>query len=139
MYSSSATTSTCLVRLQILLGVAPFSREISGYSFDYVPTFYIADLLLHEAHRHPYIERFAQMCLFAIRDEQFGNRAGAAWRQLFVCAFWPSLRCWRVRSPEETNDPLLLAKGETETIDEGIQEISNLGSGREQVSHETNG
>jgi len=63
--------------------------QIFGYSFDYVPIYFRKDLLLHEAHRHPYIERLAQVYLMVLRHKRFVTTAGAAWRQLAVVAYFP--------------------------------------------------
>jgi hypothetical protein len=57
-----------------------------GYAFDYVPSNFVKDLLVHEAHRHPYLERLAQVYLMKLRYKRFCSPAGAAWRQLAILA-----------------------------------------------------
>merc|ERR1711915_213546 len=53
---------------------------------------------MHEAHRHPYIERLALLCLMKLRcGERFGQRAGAYWRLLFVLCVFPWLQQYRLR------------------------------------------
>ena len=66
-----------------------------GYQFDYVPAYFINDLLVHEAHRHPYIERLAQIYLMKLRHRSFGGRACAVWRQLVVISYFPWLAKYR--------------------------------------------
>lgn len=72
-----------------------------GYSFDYVPSSFVKDLLVHEAHRHPYMERLAQMYLMKLKHpDSFGTPAGAAWRQLAVVALFPWMTQFRVLQSE---------------------------------------
>jgi hypothetical protein len=75
--------------------------QLFGYSFDYIPTHFTKDLLVHEAHRHPYIERLAQLYLMKLRHGTFVSDAGAAWRQLAVLALFPWLSKHRVLNKEK--------------------------------------
>jgi len=55
------------------------------------------DVLLHEAHRHPYIERIGYLYLLKIGcREHFGMQEGAAWRILFTLALFPWLGKFRL-------------------------------------------
>ena len=66
--------------------------QVFGYRFDTVPEKYTSEVLIHEAHRHPFMERLAAMYLMRLKHgEYFGNDAGAAWRKLFVLALMPWL------------------------------------------------
>lgn len=76
-----------------------------GWLFNRIPidTFPIAfrqDILIHEAHRHPYIERVGMILLLKLHNgSNFGCRACALWRILFVRALMPWLRKYRKRCP----------------------------------------
>lgn len=88
----------------------PFlSEDVSlyGYAFDYVPTNFIKDLLVHEAHRHPFIERLSQMYLMKFRHQsKFVNGAGAVWRQVFVQFLMPWLRKYRIMRTVRTRQSI---------------------------------
>lgn len=62
------------------------------------------DLLMHEAHRHPYLERIITMYMMKLKDDSFGNEAGACWRQLFVVALMPWMMKNRVFTEERLQE-----------------------------------
>lgn len=96
----------------------PFLAEnvsLFGYQFDYVPSNYIKEILLHEAHRHPFLERLSSMYLMRLRHkENFGNQACACWRQLFVLTLMPWLMKHRVFHEQRSEESLKDQKGERE-------------------------
>lgn len=72
--------------------------EAFGYRFDTVPQKYFTELLVHDAHRHPFIERLAAMYLMRLKHgEYFSNDAGAQWRVVFVLTLMP----WLVKFSQE--------------------------------------
>ena len=62
---------------------------------DPYPLMFRKDILSHEAHRHPYIERLGVMYMLALRYNDFGSSAGTCWRLLFVYALLPWMRKYR--------------------------------------------
>jgi hypothetical protein len=62
---------------------------------DHLPLTFRKDLLAHEAHRHPYIERLGLMYMLRLRHDDFGSIAGTYWRLLFIYALMPWMRKYR--------------------------------------------
>ena len=59
------------------------------------------EVLVHEAHSHPYIDRLCGIYLRRLRDGPlFGSRVGQVWRSAFVIGLCPWLIKYRVNSPE---------------------------------------
>ena len=60
------------------------------------------DLLVHDTHRHPYMERLNVLYMMKLRyGDKFGSRAGSAWRLIFVMALMPWLRRYRLDEDEK--------------------------------------
>lgn len=78
----------------------PFLSESAGFlagiELDPYPTIFRKDILAHEAHRHPYLERLGVMYLLKLGHDDFGNYAGTCWRMLFVYALVPWMRKHRI-------------------------------------------
>ncbi|EJK73318.1 hypothetical protein THAOC_05067 [Thalassiosira oceanica] len=75
--------------------------EIAGYQLDKFPFVFRKDMLLHEAHRHPYLDILGLIYMLKLRHKNdFGSPAGSCWRLLFVFALMPWLRKSRLRSDE---------------------------------------
>jgi hypothetical protein len=71
--------------------------RIGGLELDGYPTIHMRDVLLTEAHRHPYIEALGTMYLMKLRyAEDFGKNSGTCWRLVFVYALMPWLHKYRV-------------------------------------------
>ncbi|GKY96209.1 hypothetical protein MPSEU_000580800 [Mayamaea pseudoterrestris] len=98
--------------------------HVGGYAFDAVPIHFVKELLVHEAHRHPYIERITQMCLMRIKSKSFVNPAGAAWRQVFVQAFMPWLKKHRVLQEARIYAALQALDYRKEELEEGSKTVA---------------
>jgi len=71
--------------------------NLSFYTLDGLPNQFRKDMLLHDAHRHPYIESLGKTYLLKLRyGDKFGTRAGGAWRLIFCLALMPWLRRYRL-------------------------------------------
>lgn len=82
------------------------NRYLGGWlHLDIFPEYFIGDILMTEAHRHPYIERLGTMYLYKIKyGSEFATRAGCAWRLLFVTALMPWLQKYRIASRQIVNE-----------------------------------
>lgn len=74
-----------------------------GLTIDEDDEAFHVDLLLHEAHRHPYIERLAMLYLVKFHQgSKFASRDGSRWRLLVVLALMPWLQRYRtIQRPKE--------------------------------------
>ena len=76
--------------------------KVLGNGLDKVPISFKRDILVHEAHNHPYIERLGGLYLLRLRDgDGFGSKTGTAWRTLFTTALMPWLLRHKVNYNEE--------------------------------------
>lgn len=70
--------------------------NLFGYGFDKIAINFRKDILVTEAHRHPYLDRIGGMYLMRhAYGHKFGSNAGARWRQLFCAALMPWLKKYR--------------------------------------------
>lgn len=88
----------------ILCVFVTFQAEGVGVIFnsplDSYPMAFRRDLIIHDAHRHPWIERLGTMYMMKLQHGRtFGSRAGAAWRIIFTLALFPWLRKHRQLPP----------------------------------------
>jgi len=77
-----------------------------GYHFDSVPVHFRKEILVHEAHRHPYLERLGAMYLMRLRHKNFCSNAGSCWRQLFVVTLMPWLMKYHVDFEHRCSDAI---------------------------------
>jgi len=84
----------------------PFLAEGVGklgpMNLDSYPIIFRQDILSHEAHLHPYIERIGKMYLMRLRHgDGFSSTQGSCWRLLFVVALMPWVRKYRILARPE--------------------------------------
>lgn len=85
--------------------LAPGVGRIGPVELDSFPYSFRKDLVLHEAHRHPYIESLGVLFLLKLRcGDSFGSRPNACWRLLFVLALMPWLQKYRVSGYKDGMD-----------------------------------
>jgi hypothetical protein len=84
------------------------------------------DLLVHDAHRHPYIERLGAMYLMSLRYKGFGNRANSFWRQIFVLTLMPWLMKYHVNFEQRCEDSLKDQEAERRAIIEETRNIADI-------------
>lgn len=88
--------------------------DMLGYRFDTVPHKFVSEVLVHDAHRHPYIERLAAMYLMRYKyGDAFGSDAGAAWRRIFVSTLFP----WILKYKETMEEEDVEEEEDTKMID----------------------
>ena len=64
-----------------------------------------SELRCTDAHRHPWIERLGVIYLMKLKHgKEFANRAGLAWRMIFVFALMPYLKGRRIAGILEDNE-----------------------------------
>jgi len=69
---------------------------------DLLPITFRKELLMHDAHRHPFIERLGLLYMLKLRHgTNFGTQAGAIWRILITLALMPWLRRYRAANHVE--------------------------------------
>jgi len=73
--------------------------EIGKSEIDSYPAVHTKDILIQEAHRHPFLELLGAMYMMKLRyADHFGKTAGSCWRLLFIYALFPWLSQYRVNS-----------------------------------------
>ena len=122
------TAGYLLVRVCKLLGVALFyvgridqvmlADDLLGDMLDKYPINFRKDLLSHEAHRHPYIERLGVMYMMKLLLDdkgEFCNVCGTSWRIMLLRSVMPWLFKRRVHLKSDMED---LKEGDEKDIDE---------------------
>mmetsp|Transcript_2208 Transcript_2208/g.3214 ORF Transcript_2208/g.3214 Transcript_2208/m.3214 type:complete len:701 (+) Transcript_2208:187-2289(+) len=83
------------------------AANIGPVNLDAYPIIHLRDILIREAHRHPYIEMLGTVYLMKLRyGKAFGTNAGSCWRLLFVYALMPWLQQYRIFSNDATTEEL---------------------------------
>eukprot|EP00978_Attheya_sp_CCMP212_P039229 scaffold202179_cov75-Attheya_sp.AAC.1 len=86
--------------------LSPFIRKFGPFTVDEYPDAFTTDILLHEAHRHPYLERLGLMYMLKIHHgNAFATRAGSCWRLIFTLTLFPWLRRYRLKEITDKEIP----------------------------------
>lgn len=81
--------------------------KVMGVGLDAIPIAFKRDMLVHEAHSHPYIDRLGGMYLRRLRHgDKFGSVSGSTWRALFVVGLMP----WFIKHRVNLDDVILMVK-----------------------------
>uniref|UniRef100_A0A7R9Z0D4 Uncharacterized protein n=1 Tax=Pseudictyota dubia TaxID=2749911 RepID=A0A7R9Z0D4_9STRA len=112
-----------------------FAPGVAGSMADNFPDVFRKDILLHEAHRHPYMEVLGAMYMIKLKHKGFATRAGNCYRLIFAMALMPWLRKFRVMARSR----VLLkheGAGRADTADHTSVLVRNVGkSGARLSSH----
>ena len=100
--------------------LAPGVGQIGPTNLDPAPNAFRKDLLVHEAHRHPYIERLGLLYMIKLYNgKEFGTRAGAYWRLLLVLALTPWMRTYRI---SRCSDLMIALEADNDITDDNEEE-----------------
>ena len=108
--------------------------NLFAYSFDYVPIYYRREILVHETHKHPFINRLGGMFLMRIKHgSNFSSAAGTQWRLLFTIALFPWLAKYRKRKDkkDEEEKSMMLSSFVSTPREGRIQRLKNRTEARE--------
>eukprot|EP00977_Amphora_coffeiformis_P018300 scaffold6378_cov176-Amphora_coffeaeformis.AAC.11 len=76
------------------------------YVVRWVPTIHMRDIMMHDAHRHPYIEALGTIYLMKLRyGRSFCSNAGSSWRLLFVYSLMPWMQKYRIFDTSKQQNP----------------------------------
>jgi len=90
-----------------------FAPEIP-VAADPTPFVFVKDILAHEAHRHPLLSLMGTFYVMKLTyKDEFVNRAGSAWRLIFVYALFPWLSTYRIDARGDNDDEEELEKENT--------------------------
>ena len=93
--------------------LAPGVGKIGPLVVDELPDHFRRDLVVHEAHRHPYIEMLGMACLIKLRaGDGFGRHGNSCWRVMLVLALMPWLSKYRINRATSKKTSVFFNKNE---------------------------
>lgn len=79
--------------------LSPKANIFAGFFLDRYPSLFTVDTLLHEAHRHPYLDRLGLIYMLKLKHrKRLISKAGSCWRLLFTLVLFPWLHSHRVKT-----------------------------------------